>query len=72
MIFRSSIARRKSKLDRGWPITARRRGSVRNALHLLSTGEMASSRNRLSHRSYVLWKKSRTAGFVTAARADAR
>ena len=33
---------------------ARRRGSVVNARHLLSTADMASSRNEFCHLSYVL------------------
>ena len=64
-IFRWSIIQRKLKLDRVWPMAARIRGSVRNALHLLSTGEIASSRNELVQRPNVLAKKSRMAGFST-------
>src|SRR6202522_2997553 len=71
-IFRWSIIHRKLKLDLVCPITDRMRGSVKKALVLLSTGEMASSRNELVHRANVFVKKSRTDGFSTWRNTSAR
>ena len=45
-IFPASISKRKSKLERVCPMTARRIGFVMNLLTLFKTGAIASSRKR--------------------------
>src|SRR5271154_7029929 len=71
-ILCSSITERKRKVDWAGPITARIRGSERNAAVLLRTGETACSRKVAVQVSNSAWKNFLTVGFCTLRRITAR